>query len=82
MHAARGRASPPPYSFASFAAAFFFVFGAAAALAAGAAGRLRLMRALSFFWLMRRRIFIERRLSRLPMGLANTGLAALCQLPG
>jgi len=79
MHAARGRASPPLYSLAG---AFFFVLGAATALAAGAAGRLRLMRALSFFWLMRRRIFIERRLSRLPMGLANTGLAALCQLPG
>src|SRR5882724_2802101 len=52
----------PPYS---FGAAFFLVLAAGAL--AGAGGRLRLRRALSFFWLMRRRIFMERRLSRLPM---------------
>src|SRR5258707_13699352 len=50
----------------SFGAAFFFVLAAGALT--GAAGRLRFRRALSFFWLIRRRIFIERRLSRLPMG--------------
>src|SRR5262245_31170574 len=59
-------ASTLPYS---FAAPFFFDFAGAPA---GAAlllrvPRFRLRRALYFFWLMRRRIFIERRLSRRPM---------------
>lgn len=55
----------------SLGAAAFFVardFAAAGALAAGRfSAILRLRRALSFFWLTRRRIFNERRLSCLPM---------------
>jgi hypothetical protein len=62
------REGAAPYS---FAAGFFFAGFAAGALAFAA--RWRFLRALSFFWLMRRRIFMERRLSRLPMGLDLLG---------
>src|SRR5215831_6094992 len=51
-----------PYSFE-----LVFFLGLAAVVLARAVSRLRLRRALSFRWLVRRRIFIERRLSRLPM---------------
>jgi hypothetical protein len=54
-----------PNAHYSFEAGFFLAAFGAGAFAFATLRRFR--RALSFFWLMRRRIFIERRLSRLPI---------------
>ena len=72
-----GRSGPPPYSFAGD---FLRGFAAGAALVGRLVARLRAIRAFSFRWRVLRRIFIERRLSRLPMDVANTGSRPPCQL--